>query len=70
MKIAGIILIIFGFIDVGGSWLGFDLWTDIIGINLPNWLWHITGYAEIGLGFFLFNFGDETEEEEIEADNQ
>ena len=26
MKIVGIILIIVGVVDVGGSWLGFDLW--------------------------------------------
>jgi len=64
MKIAGIILIIFGIVDVGGSWLGFDLWTDFIGIELPYWVWFFSGYVELGLGYFLFNLGGDTEEEE------
>ena len=64
MKIVGIILIIVGVIDVGGSWLGFDFWAEFIGIELPAILWYVSGWVELGLGYFLFNLGSDTKEEE------
>ena len=64
MKIVGIILIIVGVIDVGGSWLGFDFWGGFIGIELPEIIWYVSGWVELGLGYFLFNLGSDTKEEE------
>ena len=58
MKIIGLILIIVGIVDVGGSWLQFDFWGEFIGIELPVFIWYISGYIELGLGFFLFNLDD------------
>jgi len=63
MKIVGIILIIVGVIDVGGSWLGFDLWY-FLGFELPGVIWSFSGYIELGLGYFLFNLDSDTKEEE------
>ena len=64
MKIVGIILIIVGVVDVGGSWLGFDLWRSILGFDLPWIIWFFSGWVELGLGYFLFNLGSDTKEEE------
>ena len=65
MKIAGIILIVIGVIDIGGSWLEFDLWGTLGILDYTHWLWYWTGYIELGIGFFLFNFsqGDDTKED-------
>ena len=63
MKIVGIILIIVGVVDVGGSWLGFDLWY-FLGFDLPWIIWNFSGYIELGLGYFLFNLGSDTIEVE------
>ena len=68
MKIVGIILIIIGVVDVGGSFIGFDLWGDFVGINLPWIIWYFSGYAEIGLGFLLFNL-DNNKQDEEDPDN-
>ena len=70
MKIAGLILIIVGIVDVGGSFIGFDLWGQFIGINLPDIIWYCTGYVELGLGFVLFNSeGNGNEIDEEDPDN-
>ena len=69
MKIVGIILIIVGIADVGGSFIGFDFWGDFIGIQLPYWIWYLSGYAELGIGFFLFNLGENDEQDEEDPDN-
>ena len=63
MKIVGIILIIVGVVDIGGSWLGFDLWY-FLGFDLPRIIWNFSGYIELGLGYFLFNLGSDTKEVE------
>ena len=68
MKIVGVIFIVIGVVDVGGSWLGFDFWGEFVGIELPYIIWILSGYAEVGLGFFLFNF-DHVEDEE-DSDNE
>jgi len=62
MKVVGVIFIIFGLIDAGGSWLGFDLWYSIIGFDLPGILWYASGFIELGIGYFLLNLGNESDE--------
>ena len=67
MKIAGIIFILIGIIDIGGSFIEFDLWGDFFGIDLPYVIWYLTGYAELGIGYFLYSLSEnnsETEEED------
>ena len=54
MKIIGALLIIFGLVDLIGSYTEFDLW-GTIGIVLPDLLWRYSSFIEIGLGYFLFN---------------
>jgi len=63
MKIIGGLLILFGLVDIGGSYAGLDVWTDWLGIELPEVIWNFTGYAEIGIGYFCFNLGSSTEAE-------
>ena len=66
MKILGIILIAVGLVDLIGSYADFDLWGGFIGVELPELLWKISSYIEIGLGYVLMQLGskksDETEE--------
>jgi len=66
MKIFGIILIAFGLIDLVGSYADFDLWGGFLGINLPDFLWNISSYIEIGIGYLLMKFGTKTSEEVTE----
>ena len=63
MKIIGGFLICFGLVDIGGSYAGLDVWTDWIGIDLPEIIWNFTGYAEIGLGYLFINLGSMAETE-------
>ena len=60
MKIAGIILIIIGIIDLGGSFLGFDLWGGFLGIALPDILWKYSAYIEMIAGYGLMNLGSKS----------
>ncbi len=63
MKIIGILLILFGAVDLIGSYADFDLW-GIIGIQLPDAIWQYSSYIELGLGFLLFNLGSSDEDSE------
>ena len=54
MKIIGIILLAIGLIDLVGTYADFDLWSDFIGVTLPDVLWQYSAFIEIGLGYFIF----------------
>jgi len=60
MKIVGILIILFGLVDLIGSFTGFDLW-GTIGIQLPEMIWKYSAYIEIAIGYGIMNFfgGDE-----------
>jgi len=60
--LGGLFFLIFGLVDVIGSYSGFDLW-GAMGIELPIIIWMLTGYIELGIAFILFNFvfGDDDE---------
>ncbi len=62
MKIIGILFIIFGAVDLIGSYTGFDLW-GTIGIQLPDAIWKYSSFIELGLGFFLMNLGSSDDDE-------
>lgn len=62
MKIAGIIIIAFGLVDLAGSYTDFDLWGGFIGVDLPEILWKYSSYIEIVLGYFLMNMGSKDTE--------
>lgn len=67
MKLVGIILLAIGLVDFIGAYADFDLWTDIVGVQLPEMLWSYSAYIEMALGYFAFSFGsgsDEVEEEQ------
>ena len=53
MAIIGGLLILFGIVDLVGSFAGFDVWGDWIGVNLPEIIWRFTAFIEIGIGWFL-----------------
>ncbi len=63
VKIIGAIIFLFGVVDIGGSYMDFDLWGKI-GIQLPEMLWKYSSYIELALGAFLFNVGSDDEDEE------
>lgn len=55
MKIVGILIILFGIVDLIGSFTGFDLW-GTIGIELPELIWRYSAYIEIAIGYGVMNF--------------
>ena len=58
MKALGIILVVFGVIDILGAWFfEFDLWGDVIGITLPEIIWTFSGYIEVGVGWLILRAG-------------
>ena len=57
LRIIGGILVIFGLVDLIGSFAGLDVWTDWLNINLPEAIWSFTAYIELALGYFLFKLG-------------
>jgi len=50
MKILGILILIFGILDLIDSYLGMDLWADLFGIHLPAFLNTYGPIVEIALG--------------------
>jgi len=69
LKIIGIVLALFGIADLIGSYVGYDLWTDYIGVQLPETLWNYSHYIEIAIGVVLYSIGAKDDEDE-EADEQ
>ena len=63
MKLLGIALIVFGLIDLIGSWTGLDVWSDWLGVELNGFLYMISAWVELGVGYFLFNLGDGGDED-------
>ena len=59
LMIIGNTLIIFGLVDFLGSYVEFDLWSEI-GIQLPEWLRKYSSYIEFLAGYLLFKAGDTT----------
>lgn len=55
MKIVGILILIFGVVDLAGSFAGFDLW-GTIGVQLPEILWKYSAYIEIAVGYGVMSF--------------
>jgi hypothetical protein len=68
MAIIGIVLIVFGVVDLVGSFAGFDVWGDWIGVNLPEIIWRFTAWVEIGLGYVLFKAGSGEAQEAAEEE--
>lgn len=60
MKILGIIILIFGVIDLLGRFLAYDLWHMLFGINLVPILLLLGSFVEIalGAGILLYTSGN------------
>lgn len=56
MMIPGVLLFVFGLIDLIGSFVGFDLW-GTMGISLPGVVWHYSAYIELLIGGVLAQQG-------------
>ncbi len=54
-------LVVFGLVDLIGSFAEFDLW-GTLGVQLPDVIWSISAWIEIALGVFLFRVGMATSE--------
>ncbi len=67
MKYLGILIILFGLVDMAGSYMDFDLWTDFIGVELPPIVWKFSSYAEIAIGYAIMSLGSNKDEDEEEA---
>ncbi len=57
LKVIGGIVIVFGLADLIGSFAGFDLWGEGIGLALPEVLWRFTAWIEIAIGYGLIRAG-------------
>ncbi len=66
LKIIGIVIALFGIADLIGSYAGYDLWTDYIGVQLPETLWNYSHYIEIAIGVVLYSIGAKDDEDEAE----
>jgi len=64
MKILGYILIVVGIVDFGGSWVGFDFWREVFGINLTGILYQISAFVVGGIGYALVQAGSKKTEQE------
>jgi len=53
MKIVGILLIIWGFADLGLSWAGTDLYY-VIGIELSDAIYPFTHWIAMGIGYGIY----------------
>ncbi len=53
MKIFGILLIIWGFADLGLSWMGTDLYGSI-GIQLSDAIYPFTHWIAMGIGYGIY----------------
>ena len=59
MKFLGYGLVVFGFADFGLSWVGLDVWGEIIGVQLPQLLWTFSGMIEIAIGYGIVNLASD-----------
>jgi len=50
MKVLGILILIFGILDLADSYIGMDLWADLFGVHLPAFLNTYGPIIEIALG--------------------
>ena len=57
MAILGGIILIFGVVDLVGSFAELDVWGEWIGVQLPDLLWTLSAYIEIALGGWLISMG-------------
>ena len=53
MKIFGMLLICWGFADLGLSWVGTDLY-GLIGIQLSGSIYPFTHWIAIGIGYAIY----------------
>lgn len=65
-KIIGGLLVAWGVADVGGSWMGIDVWADWLGVQLEGVFYQFSGWAALIIGFFVFNFGSSDDEDTAE----
>jgi len=61
MIIIGVLLIVFGAVDLIGGWVGFDLW-GTLGIQLPEIIWRYSPYIAVVAGFGLIGLGTKDDE--------
>jgi len=54
--VPGVLLVVFGAIDLIGSFAGFDLW-HTMGVALPEVIWRFSAYIEIAAGLALLKLG-------------
>tara|TARA_B110000003_G_scaffold191895_1_gene190680 strand:+ start:303 stop:497 length:195 start_codon:yes stop_codon:yes gene_type:complete len=54
MKIVGMLLIIWGFADLGLSWAGTDLYYEI-GIELSEAIYPFTHWIAMGIGYGIYS---------------
>ena len=57
MKYFGVILIIFGCVDLMSFFAGFDLWVDLFNIQLPKFLWEYSSLIAFSLGIIFYTLG-------------
>lgn len=70
LKVVGALLVLFGIADFASSYMETDLWGEIIGVRLPEIVWRFSAYAEMLIGYLLFQAGRATVEEEPSTNSE
>lgn len=65
-KIIGGALALWGVADFGFSFMGKDLWYDLLGIQLTGLVYSYSAYAALVAGLVIFNLGGAGEGEDAE----
>ncbi|MDJ0612261.1 MAG: hypothetical protein QNJ29_01190 [Rhizobiaceae bacterium] len=66
-KIIGGLLVVWGVLDLGLSWMGTDVWMDWLGVDLwsiSELLWTYIAWAEILIGSVIWSMGGSEDEAE------
>jgi len=58
MNFIGMLLIAIGIADFASSYMDFDLWGGVVGVQLPDLLWQFSAYIEMSLGYFIMSLSD------------
>jgi hypothetical protein len=71
LKVIGGLLVVFGVVDLLGSFGSLDVWADWFGVELTGIVYSYSAYAEIAIGAFVFKMGSsggETEDADEDAE--
>jgi len=58
LKIAGLFFMVFGLVDMLGSWGNLDVWLDWFKVEMSKTIRFLTAYIEIAIGYTFLKFSE------------